>query len=87
MTLFNSNIVVKKKKSYINLFEELGRHGANIFTCARTAADLEAAVDRWTAAGLQEGVGGGWFVGSGGAGEGDMLRVRVCQRGREIARE
>lgn len=35
------------------IVEELGRHGANVFTCARTDADLTEAIDRWTAAGLQ----------------------------------
>jgi len=35
------------------IVEELGRHGANVFTCARTEADLTVALEKWTKKGLQ----------------------------------
>ena len=35
------------------IVEELARHGANVFTCSRTDNDLQIALSRWTASGLQ----------------------------------
>ena len=55
------------------IVEELARHGANVFTCSRTDADLQVSLSRWTASGLQ--VSGGTMMFRGQACNLIILRI------------